>query len=91
MSDERYMEMALALAREAADRGETPVGCVIVDEATGEVVAGAANAARKELRVMLEEMFPRIRTPRWVGEPHYLVSNFIPAIKSMHIAFDVEK
>jgi tRNA(adenine34) deaminase len=44
MSDEHYMEMALALAREAADRGETPVGCVIVDEATGEVVAGAANA-----------------------------------------------
>lgn len=43
MSDGRYMEMALALARDAADMGETPVGCVIVDEATGEVVAGAAN------------------------------------------------
>jgi len=43
MSDARYMEMALALAREAADAGETPVGCVIVDEASGEVIAGAAN------------------------------------------------
>jgi tRNA(Arg) A34 adenosine deaminase TadA len=43
MSDANYMNMALSLAKAAADLGETPVGCVIVDEATGEVVAGAAN------------------------------------------------
>jgi tRNA(adenine34) deaminase len=43
MSDANYMAMALSLARTAAELGETPVGCVIVDEATGEVVAGAAN------------------------------------------------
>jgi tRNA(adenine34) deaminase len=43
MSDANYMNMALSLARTAAELGETPVGCVIVDEATGEVVAGAAN------------------------------------------------
>lgn len=43
MSDETYMRMALSLAQAAADLGETPVGCVIVDESTGEVVAGAAN------------------------------------------------
>jgi tRNA(adenine34) deaminase len=43
MSDANYMAMALSLARAAADLGETPVGCVIVDEATGEVIAGAAN------------------------------------------------
>ena len=43
MSDQTYMTMALALARADADAGETPVGCVIVDEASGEVVAGAAN------------------------------------------------
>ena len=43
MSDLLYMGMALSLARTAAELGETPVGCVIVDEATGEVVAGAAN------------------------------------------------
>jgi tRNA(Arg) A34 adenosine deaminase TadA len=43
MSDADYMNMALSLAKTAADQGETPVGCVIVDEATGEVVAGAAN------------------------------------------------
>lgn len=43
MSDADYMNMALSLAKDAADLGETPVGCVIVDEASGEVIAGAAN------------------------------------------------
>ncbi|KQW83604.1 CMP deaminase [Brevundimonas sp. Root1279] len=37
------MHMALALAQAAADAGETPVGCVIVDESTGEVVAEGRN------------------------------------------------
>lgn len=43
MSDAEFMNMALSLAKAAADLGETPVGCVIVDEASGEVIAGAAN------------------------------------------------
>lgn len=43
MSDANYMTMALSLARTAGELGETPVGCVIVDEATGDVLAGAAN------------------------------------------------
>lgn len=43
MSDAEYMGLALALAKAAAEGGETPVGCVIVDEATGEVLARAAN------------------------------------------------
>ncbi len=30
MTDQEYMKEALALAREAADAGEVPVGCVIV-------------------------------------------------------------
>jgi tRNA(Arg) A34 adenosine deaminase TadA len=42
--DERFMRMALDLAQAAADAGEVPVGAVIVDEATGEVVATGANA-----------------------------------------------
>ncbi len=37
------MRMALDLAQAAAERGETPVGCVIVDETTGEVVAEGSN------------------------------------------------
>ena len=49
-----------------------------------------SHLARKELVVMFEEMIPRLRNPRLVSQPHNLVSNFIPAIKSMNIAFDIE-
>ena len=38
------MRIALALAQDAARAGETPVGAVVVDPASGEIVAGAANA-----------------------------------------------
>lgn len=44
MKDEDYMRLALDQAEAAATRGETPVGCVIIDEASGEIVARAANA-----------------------------------------------
>ncbi|MEZ5503445.1 MAG: cytochrome P450 [Halioglobus sp.] len=50
-----------------------------------------SHLARKELCVMFEEIVPRLRNPRLVGRPHNLVSNFIPGIKSMPIAFDAEK
>lgn len=40
---ENYMEMALALAEAAFARGEVPVGCVIVDASTGEVLARTGN------------------------------------------------
>ncbi len=43
MSDEAYMARALALAAAAAEAGEAPIGCVIVDGA-GEVIAEGANA-----------------------------------------------
>jgi tRNA(Arg) A34 adenosine deaminase TadA len=38
-----YMDIALEEAREAAARGEVPVGAVLVDGATGEVLARAGN------------------------------------------------
>jgi len=38
-----YMEMALIEAQAAADRGEVPVGCVIVDGETGTVLASTGN------------------------------------------------
>lgn len=38
-----YMELALAEAAEAALREEVPVGAVVVDGATGEVLAAAGN------------------------------------------------
>ena len=37
------MRMALDQAQAAADEGETPVGCVIVDESDGSVVATGRN------------------------------------------------
>lgn len=43
MSDAAHMGRALALARAAAEAGEAPIGCVIVDEA-GAVIAEGANA-----------------------------------------------
>ncbi|MEQ1707331.1 MAG: tRNA adenosine(34) deaminase TadA [Terricaulis sp.] len=43
MSDETHMARALELARAAAEAGETPIGCVIIDGA-GEVIAEGANA-----------------------------------------------
>lgn len=42
--DAGYMRIALDLAQAAARAGEAPVGSVIVDPASGEVVAAAANA-----------------------------------------------
>ena len=47
MEHEKYMRMALALAREAADAGEVPVGCVIAD-ASGRVIGRGRN--RREER-----------------------------------------
>jgi tRNA(Arg) A34 adenosine deaminase TadA len=38
------MDRALAEARRAAERGDVPVGAVVVDGETGRVVAAAANA-----------------------------------------------
>lgn len=42
MSDEAFMQQALDLARAAAQAGEAPIGCVIVD-AEGQVIATGAN------------------------------------------------
>lgn len=43
MSDQQHMARALELAAGAAEAGEAPIGCVIVDEA-GEVIAEGANS-----------------------------------------------
>mgnify|MGYP000332951042 FL=1 len=42
-SNESYMEMALLEAERAFERGEVPVGCVIVDPQNGAVLARAGN------------------------------------------------
>ena len=45
MTHEYYMEQALALAREAAEAGEVPVGCVIVRDGT---IIGRGRNRREE-------------------------------------------
>lgn len=42
MDMEKYMREALALAREAADKGEVPVGCVVFT-ASGEIIGRGRN------------------------------------------------
>ena len=42
MDLEKYMRAALELAREAAEMGEVPVGCVVFDEA-GEIIGRGRN------------------------------------------------
>lgn len=44
---EDYMRFALELAREAAEDGETPVGCVIIN-AAGDVIGNGRNRREKE-------------------------------------------
>ncbi len=44
--DEQFMDEALALAREAFDAGEVPVGCVIVKD--GEIVGRGRNRREKD-------------------------------------------
>ena len=47
---EKYMRMALELAAEAAERGEVPVGCVVVDGG-GNVVGRGRNRREESRRV----------------------------------------
>jgi len=47
MEQSPYMEMALKEAKMAAERGEVPVGAVIVDGVTGETLAWAGNCTEQ--------------------------------------------
>jgi cytochrome P450 len=48
------------------------------------------HLARLEMQVMFEEIVPRLRNPKLVGDIHYTRSNLISGIKRMHITFDKE-
>ena len=49
MTNEEYMSLALDLAREAAEHGEVPVGCVIAD-AAGRVIGRGRNRRERTHR-----------------------------------------
>ncbi len=48
------------------------------------------HLARLEMRVMFEEIIPRIRNPKLVGDVAYTRSNLVNGIKRMYITFDPE-
>ncbi len=48
------------------------------------------HLARLEMRVMFEEIIPRIRNPKLVGDIAYTRSNLVNGIKRMYITFDPE-
>ena len=60
-----FMELALAQARAAAVAGEVPVGAVLVDGASGEVLAQAANAtiARRDTTAHAELLAMQAAAP----------------------------
>lgn len=47
LSDEQYMALALEEARKAANRGEVPIGAVLVQSQTGNVITGGNNTILK--------------------------------------------
>jgi cholest-4-en-3-one 26-monooxygenase len=48
------------------------------------------HLARLELRLMMEEVIPRLRHPKFKEEPKFVRSFFVNAMKEMNISFDVE-
>lgn len=56
----------------------------------GEHFCLGAHLARMELRIMFEELLPRLRNPRFAAPPSYIRDNFVNGIKSMPITFDPE-
>lgn len=50
-----------------------------------------SHLARLELRIMFEEIIPRMRNPKLVGDIRYTRSNLVNGIKQMHITFDPEE
>ena len=46
MTSEEYMQKALDLAKLSAIKDEIPVGCLIVNSATGEIIASAHNLSQ---------------------------------------------
>jgi len=48
------------------------------------------HLARLELRIMFEEIIPRLRNPKFREAPKFVRSFFVNAMKEMHITFDPE-
>ncbi|TXS96149.1 cytochrome P450 [Parahaliea maris] len=56
----------------------------------GEHFCLGMNLARLELKIIFEEMIPRLRNPKFAGDVTYMRSIFINTIKAMPITYDPE-
>lgn len=54
----------------------------------GEHFCLGMNLARLELRIIFEELIPRLRNPKFTGPVKYMRSYFINTVKAMPIGFD---
>jgi len=51
---------------------------------------GRSHLARLELLIIMQQLNPRLRNPKIIGELMYMRSALISSIKQMHITFDPE-
>lgn len=72
MDDEAYMREALREAQAASARGEVPVGAILVDPETGEIVARAGNAPISIFDPTAHAEILAIRDAAWRSENYRL-------------------
>jgi cytochrome P450 len=49
-----------------------------------------SHLARMELRVMFEEIIPRLRNPKFAAQPEFVRPYFVNVMKAMPISFDAK-
>ena len=57
----------------------------------GQLFCLGTHLARLEMRVMFEEIIPRLRNPKLAGEVAYTRSSLVNGIRKMDITFDPEQ